>query len=169
MPAEKKGILDIKALKGLIKLLVGLFVVIKVLDIFFSYAISPFITGFVMQYLIFKKLKSVVTLEPKYTTLKARVVVKGSPHVIGKHIFDIFQLESQSQGKASKSPQVEDFEEAFVIVPCKPSKNTSKKSCFIYFISNFSPIGECKVPFVSWLASDDLKLERMSGVLSICL
>ena len=97
MPAEKKGILDIKALKGLIKLLVGLFVVIKVLDIFFSYAISPFITGFVMQYLIFKKLKSVVTLEPKYTTLKARVVVKGSPHVIGKHIFDCFSGAGSNQ------------------------------------------------------------------------
>lgn len=55
----------------------------------------------------------------------------------------------------------EDLEEAFVVVPINPSV------CFVYFISSFDPLAACRVPLVSHLYSDTLKLQRVSGTLSI--
>lgn len=55
----------------------------------------------------------------------------------------------------------EDLEEAFVVAPINPSV------CFVYFISSFDPLAACRVPLVSHLYSDTLKVQRVSGTLSI--
>jgi len=53
--------------------------------------VSPFVTGILLQYIVISKIKTALSLGPKFQSVKGRLVVKNmSAHALGKYIFDCF-------------------------------------------------------------------------------